>query len=140
MKEVVIVSGSRTAIGTFGGGLKDIPAIELGAVVMQDVLKRVNLKPVANETMKGAAPDKLKDQGLTELEKKTYDWSKDALPVTVDEVIMGNVFSHHAGACRCGSGRGSGKHEPGSDGATQSPLGPQDGADRRRRYLRFDGF
>jgi acetyl-CoA C-acetyltransferase len=92
MKEVVIVSGSRTAIGTFGGGLKDIPAIELGAVVMQDVLKRVNLKPVANETMKGAAPDKLKDQGLTELEKKTYDWSKDALPVTVDEVIMGNVL------------------------------------------------
>lgn len=92
MKEVVIVSGSRTAIGNFGGGLKDIPAIELGAVVMQDVLKRVNLKPVANETMKGAAPDKLKDQGLTELEKKAFDWSKDAVPVTVDEVIMGNVL------------------------------------------------
>ena len=30
MKEVVIVSGSRTAVGTFGGALKTVPAIDLG--------------------------------------------------------------------------------------------------------------
>ncbi len=42
MQEVVIVSGSRTAIGTFGGGLKDVPVTQLGAVVMKDVFKRVN--------------------------------------------------------------------------------------------------
>ena len=46
MKEVAIVSGSRTAIGTFGGGLKDVPVTQLGAVVMKDVLTRVNLRPV----------------------------------------------------------------------------------------------
>ncbi len=92
MKEVVIVSGSRTAIGTFGGGLKDIPVTELGAVVMKDVLKRANLRPVPNEIMKAAAPDKLKDQGLTELEKKSYDWDDNAQPITLDEVIMGNVL------------------------------------------------
>ncbi|MDH3883928.1 MAG: acetyl-CoA C-acyltransferase, partial [Desulfobacterales bacterium] len=51
MKEVVIVSGSRTAIGTFGGGLKDIPVTELGAVVMKDVLKRANLRPVPSDIM-----------------------------------------------------------------------------------------
>ena len=56
MKEVVIVSGSRTAIGTFGGGLKDVPVTELGAVVMKDALKRVNLKPVAGDGMKAATP------------------------------------------------------------------------------------
>ncbi|MGD8883697.1 MAG: acetyl-CoA C-acetyltransferase [Desulfobacterales bacterium] len=92
MKEVVIVSGSRTAIGTFGGGLKDIPVTELGAVVMKDVLKRANLRPIPNDIMKAAAPDKLKDQGLTELEKKSYDWSDNAQPITLDEVIMGNVL------------------------------------------------
>jgi acetyl-CoA C-acetyltransferase len=92
MKEVVIVSGSRTAIGTFGGGLKDIPVIELGAVVMKDVLKRAGLRPVPSAVMQDAAPDKLKDQGLTELENKSYDWNDDAQPVTVDEVIMGNVL------------------------------------------------
>ena len=92
MQEVVIVSGSRTAIGTFGGGLKNIPVTELGAVVMQDVLKRANLRPVPNDIMKAAAPDKLKDQGLTELEKKSYDWDDNAQPVTLDEVVMGNVL------------------------------------------------
>jgi acetyl-CoA C-acetyltransferase len=92
MKEVVIVSGSRTAIGAFGGGLKNIPVTELGAVVMQDVLKRVNLRPVANDIMKAAAPDKLKDQGLTELEKKSYDWDDKAQPIALDEVVMGNVL------------------------------------------------
>jgi acetyl-CoA C-acetyltransferase len=92
MKEVAIVSGSRTAIGTFGGGLKDIPVTELGAVVMKDVLKRVNLRPVPNEIQKDSAPDKLKDQGLTELEKKSYDWNDDAQPIALDEVVMGNVL------------------------------------------------
>jgi acetyl-CoA C-acetyltransferase len=92
MKEVVIVSGSRTAIGTFGGGLKDVPVTELGAVVMKDVFKRADLRPVSSAVMQDAAPDKLKVQGLIELEKKSYDWNDDAQPVTVDEVIMGNVL------------------------------------------------
>ena len=92
MKEVVVVSGSRTAIGNFGGGLKQVSVVELGAVVMKDVLKKANLKPVANAAMMEAAPDKLKDQGLTELEKKSYDWSDDAAEVAIDEVIMGNVL------------------------------------------------
>ena len=92
MKEVVIVSGSRTAIGNFGGGLKQVSVVELGAIVMKDVLKKANLKPVANAAMMGAAPDKLKDLGLTELEKKSYDWSDDAAEVAIDEVIMGNVL------------------------------------------------
>jgi len=92
MKEVVIVSGTRTAIGAFGGSLKDKPAIELGSLVMKDVLKKVNLKPVASPMMMEIAPDKLKDQGLTDLEKKSYDWGDDAAEVSIDEVIMGNVL------------------------------------------------
>jgi len=92
MKEVVVVSGSRTAIGSFGGGLMKVPAVELGAIVMKDVLKKANLKPVASAAMREAAPDKLKDQGLIELEKKSYVWPDDAAEVAIDEVIMGNVL------------------------------------------------
>ncbi|MGD8519967.1 MAG: beta-ketoacyl synthase N-terminal-like domain-containing protein, partial [Desulfobacterales bacterium] len=92
MKEAVIVSGSRTAIGAFGGGLKDKSVVELGSMVMKDVLKKVNLKPVASSTMLEIGPDKLKDQGLTELEQKSYDWGDDATRVAIDEVIMGNVL------------------------------------------------
>ena len=45
MKEVVIVSGARTPIGTFGGSFKDISAPELGAVSIKEALKRSNLEP-----------------------------------------------------------------------------------------------
>jgi acetyl-CoA C-acetyltransferase len=92
MNEVVIVSGSRTAIGAFGGGLMSVPVVKLGALVMKDTLKRVNLKPVAGEVMKALAPDKLKAAGLVEIEKNAFDWSEDARPVSIDEVIMGNVL------------------------------------------------
>ena len=92
MHEVVIVSGSRTAIRTFGGGLKDVPVTRLGAVVIKDVFKRVDLRPVSSAAMQDAAPDKLKDQGRIELEDKSYDWDENAQPVAVDEVIMGNVL------------------------------------------------
>ncbi|MFH0786801.1 MAG: acetyl-CoA C-acetyltransferase [Pseudomonadota bacterium] len=40
MREVVIVSGVRTAIGRFGGSLKDVSDMDLGALVIREVIKR----------------------------------------------------------------------------------------------------
>ena len=45
MKEVVIASACRTAIGKFGGTLKDVPAVELGATVIKEAVNRAGLKP-----------------------------------------------------------------------------------------------
>ncbi len=45
MNKVVIVSATRTAIGKFGGSLKDIVPGQLGSVVIKDVLKRVDVDP-----------------------------------------------------------------------------------------------
>jgi acetyl-CoA C-acetyltransferase len=45
MREVAIVSPVRTAVGNFGGGLKDIPAAELGATVIKAVLEQTGLEP-----------------------------------------------------------------------------------------------
>jgi acetyl-CoA C-acetyltransferase len=42
-REVVIVSAVRTAVGTFGGSLKDIAPTELGAQVVRESLKRANV-------------------------------------------------------------------------------------------------
>ena len=42
-REVVVVSGVRTAIGTFGGSLKDTPPTELGALVVRESLARANV-------------------------------------------------------------------------------------------------
>lgn len=92
MNEVVIVSGARTAVGAFGGGLQSVPVVDLGKAVMKDVLKRAGLKPVIDDNIKGFAPDKLKNQGITEIESKGADWDDDANPIVIDEVIMGNVL------------------------------------------------
>ncbi|MCB1802912.1 MAG: acetyl-CoA C-acyltransferase, partial [Gammaproteobacteria bacterium] len=43
-KDVVIVAAARTAVGSFGGTLADVPAHKLGAAVVKDLLKRTGLK------------------------------------------------------------------------------------------------
>ncbi len=45
MKEVVIVSAVRTAMGSFLGSLSSVPAPKLGATVIKAALKKINLKP-----------------------------------------------------------------------------------------------
>jgi acetyl-CoA C-acetyltransferase len=45
MKDVVIVSAVRTPVGSFGGTLKDIPAVKLGAMVVKEALKRAKIEP-----------------------------------------------------------------------------------------------
>jgi acetyl-CoA C-acetyltransferase len=97
MKEVVVVSGVRTAIGTFGATIKDIPVVQLGSLVIKGVLEKSNLKPASSEKALGYAPEKLKGVGLTDLEKKYYDWDPALKEVQVDEVIMGNVLTSGQG-------------------------------------------
>ena len=45
MKELYVVSCCRTAVGSFGGSLKDVPAVELGATVVKEALKRAGVAP-----------------------------------------------------------------------------------------------
>ena len=44
-REVVVLSGVRTAIGTFGGALKDTPAVDLAATVVRDAVARAKIDP-----------------------------------------------------------------------------------------------
>jgi len=45
MQEVVILSGVRTPIGAFGGSLREVPVARLGALVLDEALKRSGLEP-----------------------------------------------------------------------------------------------
>ena len=92
MPEVVIVSGARTAIGAFGASLRDIPVVNLGALVIKEALKRAGMRPKAGKNLLQYAPKVVKDAGLTELEKTHYDWDDSLKEIQVDEVIMGNVL------------------------------------------------
>src|SRR5665647_3925278 len=45
MREVVIVGAARTAIGSFGGGLSKVSAVEMGTVAAKEAIKRAGIKP-----------------------------------------------------------------------------------------------
>ena len=92
MSDVVIVSGARTAISAFGGSLRDIPVVNLGALVIKEALKRAGLKPKVGEKLLEYAPKAMRDTGLIDLEKARYDWADSLKEIQVDEVIMGNVL------------------------------------------------
>ncbi len=54
MKEVVIVSGARTPLGAFNGALGEIPATRLGAMVIEEAVKRAGIqKTDVNEAIMG---------------------------------------------------------------------------------------
>lgn len=93
MEEVVIVSAVRTAIGGFGGALKGVPVVELGAITIREAMKRAGLRPTVSDQLRALGPDPLKGLGSTELEQKIDPWPDDLQPVYADEVIMGNVVS-----------------------------------------------
>ena len=45
MEDIVIISGCRTAIGTFGGSLSETSASDLGAHVIRESVKRAGIEP-----------------------------------------------------------------------------------------------
>ena len=54
MRDVVICSAVRTAIGSFGGTLKNVPAVDLGAAVIKEALNRANISgEVIDEVIMG---------------------------------------------------------------------------------------
>jgi acetyl-CoA C-acetyltransferase len=56
MRNTVIVSGARTAVGNYGGSLKSIPVVELGALVLKETLKKAGLRPVPGSKPRSMKP------------------------------------------------------------------------------------
>ncbi len=81
MREAVIVSAVRTAIGSYGGALRDTPAVKLGSIIIKEALKKVGLRPHRD-----------KNAGSIELEERYDDWDGSLKEAKIDEVIMGNVL------------------------------------------------
>ncbi len=92
MNEAVIVSAARTAIAAFGGALRDVETVDLGKVVIKEVVKRVGRRPVVPEELKKIRPSVLKDVDKSPIEKKYMDWDEKLPGIKIDEVIIGNVI------------------------------------------------
>ncbi|MCS7280527.1 MAG: acetyl-CoA C-acetyltransferase [Desulfobacterota bacterium] len=91
MREAVIVSCVRTPIGQFGQSLKDVPCVELGAIVIKEALKRAGIRPSRSKDLE-YAPQIFGGNTRTELEDKYYDYDDSLKEVIIDEVIMGCVI------------------------------------------------
>ena len=102
MPNAVIVSGARTAVGAFGGSLKDVPAKDLGALVIREALIKAGLKPGLPAHAKEDAPDTAKNEGLCTVEQQYSKWADGLKDISVDEVVMGNVLG-------AGQGQNSGR-------------------------------
>ncbi len=105
IEEVVIVAAGRTAVGTFGGGLSQIPGSSLGAKVIAGLLQRSGLKPdqidevIMGQILTGGAGQNPARQAAIEA----------GLPVsvpalTINKVCGSGLKSVHLGmqAIRCG--------------------------------------
>ena len=94
MREVYIVNCCRTAVGNFGGSLKDVPAADLGAIVVKEALKRANVAPEnVDEVMFGC----VLTAGLGQNVARQVS-VKAGIPFSVPSYTVGMV---------CGSGRKS---------------------------------
>lgn len=91
-RQPVIVSAVRTAIGNFGGALKEVSSVDLARVVIREALVRAGVRPVVPAEAKDIRPGITRDVDLSELEAKHADWDQVLKPVYLDEVIMGNVL------------------------------------------------
>jgi acetyl-CoA C-acetyltransferase len=91
-RQPVIVSAVRTAIGTFGGALKDVLAVDLGKTVIKEALIRAGVRPIAPGDAQEIRPSVARDVEKSEIEARYMDWNQNLRPVYIDEVIMGNVL------------------------------------------------
>ena len=51
MKEVVIIDAVRTPVGSFGGALTGVPAVELGTIVVKELIRRTGIDPAQVEEL-----------------------------------------------------------------------------------------
>ena len=74
MKEVVIVSACRTAIGTFGGTLRDSNAAIIGSVTMKEAIRRAGIQPdMVDDVRFGCCMEPI--EALYGLRVSSYDFS-----------------------------------------------------------------
>lgn len=93
MQEVFVLSGVRTAIGDFGGALKDVSAIDLGAKVIAESLKRAGIEAslVSHAVVGTVVPTDPKDMYLSRVATIRGGLSKDSNAMNVNR-LCGSGF------------------------------------------------
>lgn len=91
-RRAVIVSGARTPIGAFGGALKEVRLVDLGALVIREAIRRAGIRPEPSRESRECCPKALQKDPPCELDRRYGQWDSSLRPVEIDETIMGNVL------------------------------------------------
>src|SRR5699024_3509678 len=99
MKEVVIVSALRSAMGTFGGSLKDVSAVEIVAKVLKESYERLDLDPAEiDEVILGNVLSAGLGQNVARQVAMNAGIPKEAPAFTINQVCGSGIKSLMLGA------------------------------------------
>ncbi len=94
MEKVVILSGVRTPIGAFGGSMKAVPVYELGALVLNEAVKRAGIQPVqVEEVVMGQSYQNGECANAARFAVLAAGWSETVPAVTIDRRCCSGVDS-----------------------------------------------
>ncbi len=92
MKEVIIASACRTAIGSFGGSLRDIQAYKIAGAVMREAIKRAGIKAdVINDVRFGCCLEPYNSLNVTRVAALEAGLPETSTAVTLNRVCISGM-------------------------------------------------
>ena len=92
MKDIVLVSGVRTAIGSFGGSLKDFSASDLGAIAIREAVKRAGVAPEqVDEVAMGCVGQAAEDAYLSRMASVKAGIPVEATAITINRLCSSGL-------------------------------------------------
>jgi acetyl-CoA C-acetyltransferase len=105
VKDVVIVAACRTAIGAFGGSLKDMNAAQIAAVTMKETVKRANIDPVIIDDIRyGNCMEPAKACNVARVGALVADLPDSVPAVTINRVCISGMEAVISGAAMIQAG------------------------------------
>ena len=98
MKDVVIVSACRTAIGSFGGSLKDMHAYKIGSAAMKEAVRRAGIDPaVINDVRFGSCLEPYNALNVARVAAMDAGIPETSTAVTINRVCISGMAMIQAG-------------------------------------------
>lgn len=107
MEDVVIVSGVRTPIGSYGGSLRNVPAYKLASLVLHDAVKKVGVDPSAvDDVIMGQSYQNGECANGARMAVLEAGWPEEVPGVTLDRRCCSGLDAVFFGAMKIQSGNG----------------------------------
>jgi acetyl-CoA C-acetyltransferase len=123
MEDVVIVSGVRTPIGSYGGSLRSIPVYKLASIVMNEAVKRVNIDPAwVDDVIMGQSYQNGESANAARMALLDAGWADEIPGVTLDRRCCSGLDAIFFGVMKIQTGNADIIVAGGMDSMSQAEL------------------